>query len=147
MDTAFKRRWEFEYLSIDAKETAIKDWQFKDSRSDAMYSWNDLRKAINDKLIELKVNEDKLLGPFFLKKTDFDSYDKFKAVFSSKVLMYLFEDAARHRRSELFKGCGDKDCNIFSRICDKFETQGVEIFHPDIANQFPVSKPVEQEEQ
>ena len=82
-----------------------------------------------------------------MKKTDFDSYDKFKAVFSSKVLMYLFEDAARHRHSELFKGCGDKDCNIFSRICDKFETQGVEIFHPDIANQFPVSKPVEQEEQ
>ena len=147
MDTAFKRRWEFEYLSIDAKQAAIVDWQFKDVRSDAMYSWNNLRKAINDKLIELKVNEDKLLGPFFLKKTDFDSYDKFKAVFSSKVLMYLFEDAARHRHSELFKGCGDKDCNIFSRICDKFETQGVEIFHPDIANQFPVSKPVEQEEQ
>lgn len=147
MDTAFKRRWEFEYLSIDAKETAIKDWQFKDSRSDAMYSWNDLRKAINDKLIGLNVNEDKLLGPFFLKKTDFDSYDKFAAVFKSKVLMYLFEDAARHRRSELFKGCGDKDCNIFSRICDKFEKQGVEIFHPDIANKFSVSKPVEQEEQ
>lgn len=146
MDTAFKRRWEFEYLSIDAKEEAIVDWQFKDARSDAMYSWNNLRKAINDKLIELKVNEDKLLGPFFLKKTDFDSYDKFKAVFSSKVLMYLFEDAARHRRSELFKGCGDKDCNIFSRICDKFGEQGVEIFHPDISNKFPVAKPVEQEE-
>ena len=147
MDTAFKRRWEFEYISIDDKEDVIASWQFKDTRSEAKYSWNELRKAINDKLIELKVNEDKLLGPFFLKKTDFDSYDKFAAVFKSKVLMYLFEDAARHRRSELFKGCGEKDCNIFSRICAKFDKCGVEIFCPEIASQFLVSEPVEQQEQ
>lgn len=147
MDTAFKRRWEFEYLSIDAKEKEIASLEFKDARSEARYSWNDLRKAINDKLIELNVNEDKLLGPFFLKKADFDSYDKFLAVFKSKVLMYLFEDAARQKRKALFSGCGEKDWNIFSRICDKFDKRGVEIFCTEIASQFPVSEPAEQEEQ
>lgn len=147
MDTAFKRRWEFEYLSIDAKENVIASWQFKDVRSEAMYSWNKLRKAINDKLIELNVNEDKLLGPFFLKEADFANNKKFAAVFKSKVLMYLFEDAARQKRKSLFSGCGEKDWNIFSRICDKFDKRGVEIFCPEIASQFPVSEPEEQEEQ
>lgn len=145
MDTAFKRRWDFEYLSIDDKEAEVTSWQFKDVRSEAMYSWNKLRKAINDKLIELNVNEDKLLGPFFLKETDFDSYDKFEAVFKSKVLMYLFEDAARQKRKALFSGCGEKDWNIFSRICDKFKSKGVEIFCSEIANKFPVSNPEAQE--
>lgn len=147
MDTAFKRRWEFEYLSIDAKEDVIASWQFKDARSEAKYSWNKLRKAINDKLIEQNVNEDKLLGPFFLKEADFASDEKFAAVFKSKVLMYLFEDAARQKRKVLFSGCGEKECNVFSRICDKFDKRGVEIFCPEIASQFPVSEPVEQQEQ
>lgn len=147
MDTAFKRRWEFEYLSIDAKENVIASWQFKDARSEALSSWNKLRKAINDKLIELNVNEDKLLGPFFLKEADFANDKKFAAVFKSKVLMYLFEDAARQKRKSLFSGCGEKDWNIFSRICDKFDKRGVEIFCPEIASQFPVSEPTEQEEQ
>lgn len=145
MDTAFKRRWDFEYLSIDDKEAEVTSWQFKDVRSEAMYSWNKLRKAINDKLIELNVNEDKLLGPFFLKETDFDSYDKFEAVFKSKVLMYLFEDAARQKRKALFSGCGEKDWNIFSRICDKFKSKGVEIFCSEIANKFPASNADAQE--
>lgn len=145
MDTAFKRRWDFEYLSIDAKENVIASWQFKDVRSEAMYSWNKLRKAINDKLIELNVNEDKLLGPFFLKEADFANDKKFAAVFKSKVLMYLFEDAARQKRKSLFSGCGEKDWNIFSRICDKFDKRGVEVFCPEIASQFPASNADAQE--
>lgn len=147
MDTAFKRRWDFEYLGIDDKAAEVTSWQFKDVRSGAMFSWNEMRKAINDKLIELNVNEDKLLGPFFLKEADFASDKKFAAVFKSKVLMYLFEDAARQKRKSLFSGCGEKDWNIFSRICDKFDKRGVEIFCPEIASQFPVSEPAEQEEQ
>lgn len=137
MDTAFKRRWDFEYLSIDEKQDAIADLQFKHLASGQTYAWNDLRKAINDALINMNVNEDKLLGPFFLQKSAFDTDEKFAAAFKSKVLMYLFEDAARQRRSQLFIGCG-KDCNIFSRVCQQFDEIGLGIFGSDFLSKVPV---------
>ena len=137
MDTAFKRRWDFEYLSIDEKQDAIADLQFKHLASGQTYAWNDLRKAINDALIGMNVNEDKLLGPFFLQKSAFDTDEKFAAAFKSKVLMYLFEDAARQRRSQLFIGCG-KDCNIFSRVCQQFDEIGLGIFGSDFLSKVPV---------
>ena len=137
MDTAFKRRWDFEYLSIDEKQDKIKDWHFKHLASGQTYAWNYLRKAINDALIGMNVNEDKLLGPFFLQKSAFDTDEKFAAAFKSKVLMYLFEDAARQRRSQLFIGCG-KDCNIFSRVCQQFDEIGLGIFGSDFLSKVPV---------
>ena len=57
MDTAFKRRWEFEYIGIDEKEEGVKEFEIP-INSNQKINWNELRKAINDKLIELSVNED-----------------------------------------------------------------------------------------
>ena len=61
-------------------------------------NWNDLRKQINDELLSYKINEDKLMGPFFA----FNEFmgqeipiDTFKDIFKNKIIMYLFEDAAR----------------------------------------------------
>lgn len=79
MDTAFKRRWEFEYLSVDDDEqvTAIKDCKipmcFSDNKASYYVDWNGLRTEINNILTdECKVNEDKLLGPFFISKNILD---------------------------------------------------------------------------
>ena len=96
LDTAFKRRWDFEYLDVDKDGPNI--WIETGSGA---YRWKQLRKAINDRLLSAgKVNEDKLLGPWFLKGKDGEniSYKKF----SSKVLMYLWEDAARMCRKQFF---------------------------------------------
>lgn len=80
MDTAFKRRWEFEYLSVNDNEqvAAIKDYVipmcFKDNKADHYIGWDSLRIRINNILTseKCKVNEDKLLGPFFISKNMLD---------------------------------------------------------------------------
>ncbi len=79
MDTAFKRRWEFEYLSVNDSEqiAAIKDCKipmcFSNNKADYYVDWNELRTGINNILTDkCKVNEDKLLGPFFISKSMLD---------------------------------------------------------------------------
>lgn len=94
MDTAFKRRWSFEYVGINDGATEFTEG--------LPAQWDALRIAINEKLGELKVNEDKCMGPFFLAKKDLADLETFLKVFKSKVLMYLFEDAARQKRSSVF---------------------------------------------
>ena len=58
-----------------------------------LISWNDLRKAINEELLSYRINEDKLLGPFFAfneyLKTEI-SLNEFKEIFKNKIIMYLF---------------------------------------------------------
>lgn len=146
MDTAFKRRWDFEYLSIDDKEEKIENLKFRHIRTGRSYAWNDLRKAINNALIGMNVNEDKLLGPFFLKESAFTDDRSFAAAFKSKVLMYLFEDAARQKRSQLFAGCG-KECNVFSKVCQKFDAIGIGVFSSDFVSKVPVLADDEQDKQ
>ncbi len=96
--------------------------------------WNTLRKAINDKLSkQYKVNEDKLMGPFFLSKkflkTDeegmIEDAEGFIRTFKSKVIMYLYEDAAKQHKYKLFEGC---DNSKYSSVCDAFDKIGIRIF-------------------
>ena len=128
VDTAFKRRWDFEYLTIDRNEKQIETYSFK--FNDGGYRWNDIRKAINNALIvDARVNEDKLLGPFFISLETLQNADskEFIETFKSKVIMYLFEDAARHNPGTIFKG--DRCELTYSSICDRLEHKGLnEIF-------------------
>ena len=139
MDTAFKRRWEFEYIGINEKEEEIKDYEIPMQKNDdgtrEWMKWNDLRNSINNKLTSLGLNEDKLLGPYFISKEKLEMIkDKkeekareFIKSFESKVLMYLFEDAAKMHHSKLFNG--EKiELLRFSNICEQFEKIGVDIF-------------------
>ena len=74
MDTAFKRRWDFKYLGIDDSEDGIADKTvLLGTKTDTqdyrrVVEWNELRKVINDELLKYKVNEDKLMGPYFISK-------------------------------------------------------------------------------
>lgn len=132
MDTAFKRRWEFEYIGIDDNEGNVQEYEIP-INSNKKINWNELRKAINDKLIELSVNEDKLLGPFFLSKNILENamkdIESFIKLFKSKVIMYLFEDAAKLKVKQLFKI--DSSKYIFSEICKQFDEKGLDIFQID----------------
>lgn len=79
MDTAFKRRWTFEYINIDDGQDEIKDLVIPIQIDQGIYAckWNDIRKALNTRLLEVgKVNEDKLLGPFFIAKASLDNISK-----------------------------------------------------------------------
>lgn len=144
MDTAFKRRWDFKYLGIDNSEEKIagKLVTLGKGTYKRVVEWNKLRKAINEELLTYKVNEDKLMGAFFIAKKYLPEGDTFDAeqfidVFKNKVLMYLFDDAAKQKRASLFSGCSDKSKNQYSKICTEFDEKGVFIFCEAIHNQFP----------
>ena len=98
--------------------------------SDKAYSWNVVRSAINSFLsTKLGINEDKLLGPFFINGTG-KNENEIRDAFEDKVLMYLFEDAARLKRDVLFSGCENN--TRFSAILNGFEEKGFDIFNSDI---------------
>ncbi|MBI6013272.1 hypothetical protein H8J78_15025, partial [Clostridium perfringens] len=96
MDSAFKRRWSFEYIDIDENEEKLKELgceiielptEMLDSEGNRIYKkyeWNEVRKTINENLKENKINEDKLLGPFFLSEKELkESRENFDNIFKS----------------------------------------------------------------
>ncbi|MCI6099629.1 MAG: AAA family ATPase [Selenomonas sp.] len=143
MDTAFKRRWDFEYLGVDDNEDKVNcNVELIKDQPDSKVNWNALRKAINKKLSEdCHLNEDKLLGPFFLSgqiiKADntgnIIEAGKFREAFKNKVIMYLFEDAARQYRQKFFKS---EISDRYSHICTAFDTLGMGIFGDDFKEDY-----------
>lgn len=133
MDTAFKRRWEFTYIGINEKDDKISIDKLPVKNSDGNeIEWNILRKSINNMLLkECKVNEDKLLGPFFISgevfKNATSNTDAFFNAFNSKVLMYLFEDAGKMHQKKLFAGIDQSELT-FSKVCEDFKARGTAIF-------------------
>ena len=143
MDTAFKRRWDFTYLGIDDSEAGIVGKKVILGQGDyrRIVEWNALRKAINNELLAYKVNEDKLMGPYFISKKNLPEGETidpavFTRIFKNKVIMYLFDDAAKQKRITLFGGCDEKAKNQYSKICREFDTKGVYIFCEGISSQF-----------
>ncbi len=137
MDTAFRRRWNFEYLGINENEEQIKGTgKIMLAGTNEPIEWNRLRKAINAKMSssDFKINEDKLMGPFFLSKKVIASdengmiidKEEFIRAFKSKVIMYLYEDAVKQGKHRFFDGC--PDTGKYSAVCDAFDTMGTAIF-------------------
>lgn len=131
MDSAFKRRWSFEYIDIDGNEEKLKELgceiielptEMLDSEGNRIYKkyeWNEVRKTINKNLKENNVNEDKLLGPFFLSEKELkESRENFDNIFKSKVLMYLYEDILKHKNISFFRKNDKKDERKVNTLCD-----------------------------
>ena len=119
MDTAFKRRWEFEYIPIDNGKEDCAAWTIEGKT----YNWNKLREFINVLLSLHGVNEDKLMGAHFVKAMGNFVPDK---AFKSKVLMYLWEDAARMIRRQMFG-----NILTYSQLCDEWQRIGIKVFEND----------------
>lgn len=129
MDTAFKRRWDFRYMGINEGEDAIIDGtplsEITVPCGGREVVWNDLRHAINQFMLsdDLRINEDKLLGPFFIAPSSLMG-DKFNQVFKDKILLYLYEDAGKMKRSGMFR----HELKTYSEICDYFDEHGEGVF-------------------
>ena len=126
VDTAFKRRWDFEYLSLDNNQEENTGYIHTKTGD---YEWNDIRTTINNYLLKEGINEDKCMGPFFINN---ESNDDYTEMFKNKVLMYLFEDAARPLRQRIFS---DYDVLTFSNIITDFNGEkGMHIFNDEIVS-------------
>ena len=86
MDSAFKRRWSWEYIPINETCKASK---FKIAIGKNTYPWASFICKVNDRILQLTQSEDKQLGNFFIKK-DIDEKE-----FKSKVMFYLWSEVCK----------------------------------------------------
>lgn len=92
MDSAFKRRWEWEYVPINYDEN-IESGKFEitigEKTDERKYSWVGFIEKVNKKIFDLTQSEDKQMGNFFIKQ----SIDE--KGFKSKVMFYLWYEVLR----------------------------------------------------
>lgn len=98
LDTAFKRRWRYVYrrIRLEANDSLNKEIKYNE-RSCTLF---DLLTAINKKMSQLHVGEDRWVGPFFITPLEIKSGGASQAF--EKVVMYLWDDVFRNERSKFF---------------------------------------------
>ncbi|MGF0095963.1 hypothetical protein ACQRC6_05930 [Peptoniphilus sp. SGI.035] len=130
MDTAFRRRWEFTYLGIndasDANKEEFENYRFK-INSDETVNWDQFRRKLNEKLSLINIPEDKLIRPYFISKSilEGDDLNKLTETIKNKVLMYLYEDAAKAYRPDLFT---EGKFSTYSSVCKNFDENTLSLF-------------------
>ena len=119
LDSAFKRRWEMEYIEINYNHEKIKNIKIN-YKNGTNGNYNRCLKALNKIITNETGTEDKQMGQFFIKiDSNNINYEDIK----SKILQYLFFDVFKHKRdifstphfSELilkedFESCFNKSC-------------------------------------
>ena len=96
IDSAFKRRWDWEYVPI---KYANGNWVIE--IGDLRYSWVSFQKIVNKKVYEINHSEDKMLGDFFVKANDQDVISE--KVLINKILFYLWNDVCKDGEGDIFK--------------------------------------------
>ena len=96
IDSAFKRRWDWEYVPI---KYANGNWVIE--IGDLRYSWVSFQKIVNKKVYEINHSEDKMLGDFFVKANDQDVITE--KVLINKILFYLWNDVCKDGEGDIFK--------------------------------------------
>ncbi|MFM1582348.1 AAA family ATPase [Helcococcus ovis] len=132
MDTAFRRRWDFEYLGVNDSVNSDFDNYLMRISDNEVITWDSFRRSINKILSSKNIPEDKLLGPYFIPKAALEkSPEEVTKVVRNKVLMYLFEDAGKAYRNQIFKFV-DGDLATFSTVCNKFDENIKTLFKDDL---------------
>lgn len=134
LDTAFKRRWNFEKMTNDY-----------DNYDKKLYvpgidkTWIAFVKTLNKTMLELngQINEDKQVGLYFVdqallcKKDDMPDENKIKK-FAYKVFEYLWDDVVRFDRDSLF----DSKFKTLDDLIDEYiklakNNEGMKVFNTD----------------
>ena len=105
MDSAFKRRWAWEYVPINAD---CPDSQFKITIGEKTYEWSSFLKKVNERIHSLSDSEDKQMGNFFI-KSDIDVEE-----FKSKVMFYLWSEVCKEyeKTGSFFKDKNENDAEF-----------------------------------
>lgn len=88
MDSAFKRRWDWEYVPIDYSEN-IPSGQYIITLGEKKYKWIEFLTKVNERIRKVTDSEDKQMGNFFIKA------DINETEFKSKVMFYLWNEVCR----------------------------------------------------
>lgn len=106
MDTAFQRRWQMKHIPNKFEGKDLNEETRKHVAKlvpGSSISWGVFATTVNSKMGKASLGfagtEDKSLGVYFATDKDLDSKD----IFAEKVIKYLWDDAFKMGRSELFK--------------------------------------------
>ncbi len=89
MDSAFKRRWDWEYVPINYSKDIDSGKFIIEIDDTTKYSWVEFLESVNDKIYDATNSEDKQMGNFFIKKS-------IKAnEFVNKVMFYLWNEVCK----------------------------------------------------
>lgn len=106
MDSAFKRRWDWECVPIDYNHPDSKSYSISiDSKT---YNWNKFIEKVNEKISDTTKSEDKQIGNFFIKGNITQSE------FVSKVMFYLWNDVCKEEYGTQYNFFRDENDNEFS---------------------------------
>ena len=121
MDSAFKRRWDWEYIPINYGNE-VKSGEFEiaigEKENQKRYRWIDFLKAINKRILKVTGSEDKQMGNFFIKSSIKEKE------FKSKVMAYLWHEVCKDEygtQSNFFRSgerTGDGEEFSFNQLYD-----------------------------
>lgn len=114
IDSAFKRRWNYKYLTIDINNAIHANSLI--SYAGKQVTWGIFISAVNEKLKDIRINEDKLIGPYFIKPDEVANTGA-----RDKLLLYLWDDVLRHCREKFFA----EDIKTFSNLSESFQRADV----------------------
>ena len=101
MDSAFKRRFDWEYVPISFEGKEATNYQI--DIDNTLYSWKDFVETVNEKILTLTESEDKQLGEFFIKPDNGNTISKDR--FLGKVMFYLWNEVCKdeHKNGSFFR--------------------------------------------
>ncbi len=107
IDSAFKRRWDWEYEPIKYKNS---DWVI--DIEGVKYKWCEFQKEVNMRILKDTGSEDKMLGDYFVNPpTKVISFNTFR----NKILFYMWNDVCKDGDADIFPS--DMDFS-FSKLYD-----------------------------
>ena len=104
IDSAFKRRWDWEYEPIKYKN---EDWVIEVQED--TYSWVSFQKEINKRIFDATSSEDKMLGDYFVNPSDGVITEK---MLLNKILFYLWNDVCKDGEGDIFKVSETEDVSF-----------------------------------
>ena len=127
IDSAFKRRWAWDYVKItDGK----KGWKIQGDGYSC--DWWTFLQEVNKKINEATSSDDKKLGYYFCKAKDGTIDEK---LFVSKVIFYLWNDVFKDNDNTIFKVTESSDEPSFDDFYMENE-DGEIVTNPSVVKQF-----------
>ena len=134
IDSAFKRRWDWEYELIKYKN---QDWKIDIGTQ--QYSWVSFQKIVNDRIFDTTHSEDKMLGDYFVNPHNGIITEQ---MLLNKVLFYLWNDVCKEGEGEIFKTSETEEVSFSDlygtegqqRIIQMMNYLGVEPFSTEVDN-------------
>ncbi|EJL6411540.1 AAA family ATPase [Vibrio cholerae] len=133
MDAAFKRRWSFEYIQIDYAKATLGNLMLPSSSGLVNIKWANFAEIINQRLQNLGVPEDRLLGHRFLSDLELSTPEAAVNSLCGKLFVYLWDDVLRHGRREII--FNTSDFGTFGALVNGFRN-GCFVFSKELEDDF-----------